>query len=143
MIVIRRRLRLLSTAWILFQVTSLSTLVPRACCLAHQGKPADCHEQAPGQEVATQSEVSAPIHHDHSQMHEHAASANAAPVHECSLRGTCGGPAAALLTLLSAHGILTDSLASLTDFPFTGQTLSSSVQTIRQLESPDAPPPRA
>jgi hypothetical protein len=145
MIEIRRRLRLLSAAWILFQVTSLSTLVPRACCMAHQAKPADCHEQASVEDdVAAQAKATAPMHHGHGQMdQQQTAPTNSMPAHECALRGTCGGPAAALLALLSTDGILTDSIASLTDFPFTGQTLPATDQLVRQFESPDAPPPRA
>jgi hypothetical protein len=143
MAVFRQRLRLLSAAWILFQVTSLSTLVPRACCLAHQARPADCHDRAPvHDDTAAQTNAAAPMHR-HGHMHQQTAPTNSTPAHECALRGTCGGPAAALLALLSTHGILTDSTASLTDSPFTGQALPSTPQLVRQFESPDAPPPRA
>ena len=36
MTIIRRRLRLWVTAWLVFQVASLSALVPRDCCAAHR-----------------------------------------------------------------------------------------------------------
>jgi hypothetical protein len=45
----RRRLRLAVAAWLLFQVVSLSALVPRDCCDAHHAATAEgtrCHEDA-------------------------------------------------------------------------------------------------
>jgi len=139
MILFRKRLRLLSAAWILFQVTSLSTLVPRACCLAHQHQA-----QTPGcHDASAQAQTSAPMHHSHGHAHEQAVPAGQAPAHECTLRGTCGGPAAALLALLSTDGVLTDSIASPADFELAGKTPPSTDQLIPRLEPPDAPPPRA
>lgn len=145
----RHHLRLLSAAWIVFQVTSLSTLVPRACCMAHQsaasastgghdqGATAHCPTPPTDADAAPR-----PMHHDHGQMHE-AAPAGSAPAPDCALRGTCGGPTAALLALLSADGVLTESVAAPTDFPAVGDTLPSTAQLIRHFEPPDAPPPRA
>jgi hypothetical protein len=83
------------------------------------------------------------MHHGHGQMHEQAAPTSSNPTHDCVLRGTCGGPTAALLALLSTHGVLTDSIASPTDFPLAGNAAPVAAQLIRQFESPDAPPPRA
>ena len=147
MAVFRQRLRLLSAAWILFQVMSLSTLVPRACCLAHQSTSAahTGNEQAAVPHCPTPADDSAsrPMHHDHGQMHGGAAPASSTPAHDCALRGTCGGPTAALLALLSTDGVLAKSVASTTDFPAAGNPLPSTVQLIRQFEPPDAPPPRA
>jgi len=144
----RQRLRLLSAAWILFQVMSLSTLVPRACCLAHHSGSAahtDGHEHTavahcptPADEITSRS-----MHHNHGQMHEAAAPAGSTPAHDCALRGTCGGPTAALLALLSTDGVLRESVASPIDFPVAGDALPSTIQLIRQFEPPDAPPPRA
>jgi hypothetical protein len=139
MILFRKRLRLLSAAWMLFQVTSLSTLVPRACCLAHQhqAQPPDCHG------ASAQAEAPAPMHHSHGHVHEQAVPASQAPAHECTLRGTCGGPAAALLALLSIDGVLTDPNASPVDLDLAGKALPSTDQLTPQFEPPDAPPPRA
>ncbi len=120
----RRRLRVLATAWILFQAVSLSALVPRACCLAHQGHQAASNEKKPN-------------------CHEHSTPADNAPTEECAIRGTCGGPAAALFTVLSNYGVLTNSFYGLTYLPLAGATLSPRDQLIRQFASPDAPPPRA
>src|SRR5262245_10932965 len=142
----REHLRLLAAAWILFQVTALSTLVPRACCMAHQSaSAATCHEQATIPHCARPAEDGIPgsMHHHHGQMHEHSTPASSSPAHDCVLRGTCGGPAAALLALLSTHGVLTDPIASPSDSPFAVATFPSVDQLIPQFESPDAPPPRA
>ncbi len=51
MTTIRRGLRLWVTAWLVFQVASLSALVPRDCCLLHRPAAAEtkCHEPAPVQ----------------------------------------------------------------------------------------------
>jgi len=145
----RQRLRLLSAAWILFQVTSLSTLVPRACCMAHQSASAanqtGCHEQAavPHCPRAAEDGTPCPMHHSHAQMHDQSAPARSTPAHDCVLRGTCSGPAAALLALLSTHGVLADPIASPSDSPLAVATFSPADQLIPQFESPDAPPPRA
>jgi len=142
----RQRLRLLSAAWIVFQVTSLSTLVPRACCMAHQSAsaatPAGCHEQAAVPHCQTaQDGTSCPMHHHHGQMHEH--SAPASSTDDCVLRGTCSGPAAALLALLSTHGVLAVPIASPSDSLLTVATSAVADQLTPQFESPDAPPPRS
>jgi hypothetical protein len=140
----RQHLRLLSAAWILFQVTSLSTLVPRACCMAHQSaaRP-DCHEQAAVPHCAkpTGHGLASSMHHDHGQMHEQ--SPPASSTHDCVLRGTCSGPAAALMALLATYGVLTDPIASPSDSLLTVATPSVADQLIPQFASPDAPPPRA
>ena len=144
----RQRLRLLSAAWIVFQVMSLSTLVPRACCLAHQSASAshsggDEQGAVPHCPTPADESASRPVHHDHGQMHEQAAPTRSTPVHECALRGTCGGPTAALLALLSTDGVLTASVSSTNNFAADGDALPSTPQLIRQFEAPDAPPPRA
>ena len=74
--IFRRRLRLWVITWLLFQVASLSAVVPRDCCLAH--RPA------------------APT--DEQKCHE--------PVSEqCVMRASCDGPLGVLLTLISNLGI--------------------------------------
>ena len=120
----RRHLRVIAAAWVLFQAASLSALVPRACCLAHQGHQAASTEKK-------------------SNCHEHSTAADQAPNEECAIRGTCGGPAAALFAVLSNYGVLTNSFSGLTDLPLAGATLSARDQLIGQFASPDAPPPRA
>jgi hypothetical protein len=141
----RRRLRAFATAWILFQATSLSALVPRACCLAHQlASVPDCHEQAARDASITDAgETPPPMQHHHGQMAQQSPRTPEAPAHQCALRGTCGGPAAALFALLSTDGVLTDSVTPSIDLLATDSIAASRDQLIPQFESPDAPPPRA
>ena len=49
MITLRRGLRLWATAWLVFQVATLSALVPRDCCFVHRPAAAEesCHKPAP------------------------------------------------------------------------------------------------
>jgi hypothetical protein len=127
MTLFRRRLRVVAIAWLLFQATSLSALVPRACCLAHEAALATaptCHEMQTG------------------QGHDHSAHQTQTPVHECAIRGMCGGPAAAMLTLLSTQGVLAASAGVRIDVPPAGAPIVSRDQLILQFEPPDAPPPR-
>jgi hypothetical protein len=149
----RRRLRVLATAWILFQAASLSALVPRACCLAHQGhqaasseKKSNCHEEAPVPHCPMPGAdgTPCPMHRGNEHAaHERSNPADHAPNEECAIRGTCGGPVAALFTVLSNYGVLTNSFSGLTYLPLAGTTLSARDQLIGQFASPDAPPPRA
>jgi len=146
MALVRRHLRIFASAWILFQVTSLSALVPRACCLAHQmAALADCHE--PQRAIAAPASDATPaMHHNHADMghmQEQAPAAAPQPPHDCALRGTCGGPAAAVFALLSTDGVLTDSIPTTLDFLASDSIAASRDQLIPQFESPDAPPPRA
>ena len=144
MVLFRRHLRVFATAWILFQATSLSALVPRACCLAHQmAALADCHDQAQPT-VTTATDAMPAMHHSHGHMGHPQEQPPAAPRprHDCALRGTCGGPAAAMFALLSTDGVLTHSLIATVDFLATESVHASADQLIPQFESPDAPPPR-
>jgi hypothetical protein len=146
MTLLRRRLRVVATAWLLFQATSLSALVPRACCLAHDAAlaaPVTCHETPDGPhhgagEVAEMS----PMHAGHGHHHS-AEPTRKPPIHDCAIRGICGGPAAALLTLLSSEGVLTARASVRIDLPPAGEPIASPNQLIVQFESPGAPPPRA
>src|SRR5215471_17062912 len=110
MVLVRRHLRIFASAWILFQATSLSALVPRACCLAHQmAATADCHHQGQAS-VTTTSDTPPAMHHSHDHMvHMQDQSPDTIPkrVHDCALRGTCGGPTAALFALLLNDGVMT------------------------------------
>ena len=146
MVLVRRHLRIFASAWILFQATSLSALVPRACCLAHQmAAPAECHDQQQATATTTSDAMPA-MHHSHahmSQTEEQTPTTSPEPPHDCALRGTCGGPAAALFALLSTDGVLTDSITASADFLATDSVAGSRDQLIPQFESPDAPPPRA
>jgi hypothetical protein len=94
MALFRRHLRSFAIAWILFQATSLSALVPRACCLAHQmAVLPDCHEQAVEQaSMSAQSEAAPTMHHHHDHMQEQEPSQpTPTPAHDCSLSTAVAG----------------------------------------------------
>jgi hypothetical protein len=61
----------------------------------------------------------------------------------CSMRGVCDGPMAALLALLSNHGLLTDSFVTLPDLQVTDVAARTREHLITRLAPPDPPPPRA
>lgn len=144
----RRRLRFCSAAWLLFQTVSLTALVPRECCRAHQPaavESADCHRQ-------TSASLDCAMHdhgmHDHGitrgMMHDAPAadSANQPADGECSMRGTCQGPAATFLALLANNGVLTEPLAI--SPALATRTLAPIVRenAAGNPAEPDFPPPR-
>src|SRR5918999_5778707 len=101
----RGRLRVIAITCLVFQVAWLTALVPRDCCAAH--RPADrsersCHQPVPKVQCPMRSADGTPC-----------------PMHggktECSLRGSCSGPMASLLALLTNHGILPEPTAAPTD----------------------------
>jgi hypothetical protein len=116
MTALRRHMRLWATFWLVFQVATLSAFVPRDCCTAHQEKAVSaspCHEDTPaahcpmrnanGAACPMHSRSQTGSHTDHRHHEEPATS-------DCSMRGTCNGPLAAMLSLLSNSGILPDGL---------------------------------
>lgn len=146
---VRRHLRFLATLWILFQATSLSALVPRACCLAHQAaisaKAPECHEQAAPlhSTMTSDAEPSGSMHHMHGRGHQQAAQSNQRPAQDCAIRGMCGGPLSALFAIFSTQGVLTESFASLPDSQSTDAAVAVAPQLIGLFVPPDSPPPRS
>lgn len=143
MTTIRRQLRLWATAWLAFQVVSLSVLVPRDCCAAHRpaasSQPPRCHENTAARQCPMRAAdgTPCPMHRgDHSHAEEKRGDT-------CSLRGTCGGPMAALATLLSNYGVVADSFTILPDLHSGSLTTATREHLIGCLPSPDPPPPRA
>ena len=65
------------------------------------------------------------------------------PAGACSMRGTCDGPAATFLALLTNHGVLTDPLAISPDLYRAFIAIHDRESLIGRLTSPDSPPPRA
>jgi len=143
----RQRLRLFTAAWLLFQATSWSALVPRACCLAHDPHSASLATAATDDEQASEHcakpAESAAAASPHSGHHQTAPPPTESPRNDCAIRGTCGGPAAALFTVISIEGVPATPFIASADFPPAGAPLLSRDQPIRQVEPPDAPPPRA
>jgi len=137
----RRRLRLWVAAWLVFQAASLSAFVPLDCCAAHRaaasGKPG-CHETPPAVECPMQAADGAmcPMHSGHH------ADTGMTPDEECSMRGTCGGPMAALSALLSNQGVLPDPFAVLPDSCASTAAAPARENLMIHRRSPDPPPPR-
>jgi hypothetical protein len=148
MVFLRRHIRFLASAWIVFQAASLSALVPRACCLAHQTSLAtpstDCHDKAPAPHCSTPADdMTCAMHHRHTVPPDGTEQNDRKPAHECAIRGTCDGPIAALLTIFATHGVLTNSFEALPDLRSTTTARSATDQLIGLFVPPDAPPPRA
>jgi hypothetical protein len=129
MTTIRRRLRFWVAAWLLFQVASLSALVPRACCVPHRAAATDQAGAADG----TPCPMHKSGHHDAEEI----------PSHRCSMRATCDGPVAAMFALLSNYGVLSESLLILPDVHAGSVSLQTHENLISRLAPPDSPPPRA
>jgi hypothetical protein len=142
MATIRRRLRLWVATWLVFQVASLWVLVSGNCCAA-QRSPADaahsCHDSAAATHCAIPAVEGTPC-----PMHpDSPAAAGQRSSDRCSMRGTCDGPMAALVSLLSNHGVLTDSFAVWPDLQARHVGTQIRERLISGLASPDPPPPRA
>ena len=120
---LRRRLRLWATAGLIWQAISLSALVPRACCAAHE----------PPVNAATEAEPT---------CHTHAAEAAQPTPDVCSLRSGCDGPIGVLSALLAHHGVLPDPSTVLTIPPIERTIAQSGETLIPRLAPPDPPPPR-
>jgi hypothetical protein len=143
MALFRRRLRLWVAAWLMIQAASLSALVPRDCCAAHRPaasvKPPSCHEKIAALMCPMRAADGTPC-----PMHRggHGDAEQESPK-KCSIRGTCAGPMAALLRLLSNPGVLEGSFVVLPGV-HAGSVLSVMQESlITHLTPPDPPPPRA
>jgi hypothetical protein len=82
------------------------------------------------------------MHLGHGGSHEQAGENAPASARECGMRGTCGGPAAAMFALLSQNGVLTD-IIPLPDLRPALPAHSPSYQLTALAAPPDALPPRA
>jgi hypothetical protein len=164
MSVIRRRLRIAVAAWLLFQVVSLSALVPRDCCDAHRISTERCHESAESAYCPMRSQgrncpmhQPAPVqdgHADHADpvASEHAAHAAAVPAtHEshddsrarCTIGGSCSAPATALAVILSSHGVVPPGVPVPANLDSAVAPAVPDEHLISRLAAPDSPPPRA
>ena len=146
MTLFRRYLRAFAAVWLVFQATSLSALVPRACCLAHDARLAAVTAAASTEQQAAahcakpaESATTASPHAGHDQSARPAESRR----DECAIRGTCGGPAAALFSVIATEGILSHSITAPVDFLQASTPIVDRDRLIRHFEPPDAPPPRA
>lgn len=142
MTTIRAGLRHWVTAWLVFQVASLSALVPRACCVAHRPAvavtPHSCHESAAAQPCPMPAADGTPC-----PMHRGQGDAGEKPATQCSMRGMCDGPVAALFALLSTYGVPAERFEMAAAFHTSSAALDSRESLTSRLASPDPPPPRA
>lgn len=155
---LRGRLRVFATSWLLFQIAWLTALVPRDCCAAH--RPAECQE-SPSAHHATPPESCA-AHDDHAGAHgSHVAAAAehhhehgpapsdappatpAAPPTDCLMGRACDGPMAALLALLSNHGIVPDAVSMLPPLEARRVGAVADENVRGHFPSPESPPPRS
>lgn len=163
MTVLRRRLRVAVAAWLLFQVASLSALVPRNCCSAHQtaaARTARCHETAESSYCPLRASkgASCPMHqkaqghheqaqvsgHDgHAQTQPEAVSAESSRNDGCALRATCSAPMTALAVLLSNHGVMPVAIGFLPDRSDAAALPPRQKDLVNHVAVPDGPPPRA
>jgi hypothetical protein len=167
----RRRLRLAVAAWLLFQVVSLSALVPRDCCDAHHAATAErCHERADSPYCPMRSQGrSCPMHpqvpaaqpadshahhgdgHDQAAAEpapaDHASHAPAVPESpssdQCTLGGTCSAPVNALAVILSNHGVVPAATLLPGNADRAPAPLDLDEHLTSRLLAPDSPPPRA
>ena len=146
----RRHPRLWVTAWLVFQVASLSALVPRNCCAAHQPAAVKTEHSSHDSAAATDCPMLAadgtacPMHRGHGNHRERGeSSSHEGPSGECSIRGRCDGPMASLLALLSNQGVLPEPVAGLPDVESYSVSPALPESVVSRLASPDPPPPRA
>jgi len=162
---LRRRLRSAVTAWLLFQVVSLSALVPLNCCDAHV--PADvaaqkrCHEtpESPYCPMRARDGKACPMHqkaeadnlHAHHRqiaagedagLHAHASGPESSDTH-CAIGATCTAPMAALAIILSNHGVVPADIRILPNADRTVLPRHHDEHLTSRQATPDSPPPRA
>ena len=145
--VLRRRLHGWVTAWLVFQVVSVSALVPRDCCdaHAHAAKAAEpCHDTVAASHctMPVPDGTPCPMHREQASHHEHGRPP-ADPVEDCSMRGICDGPEVAFMALLSHAGVLTESVIVPVDLDARESVAPIREHIASRLASPDPPPPRA
>jgi hypothetical protein len=166
MAMLRRKLRVVALTWLVFQVAWLTALVPRDCCAAH--RPAEnCHESASATHCPMRSAdgTPCPMHRGHSgdnshptvsvehhheaapTAHQHRAPGSghdrqSAPI-DCRVTGACDGPMSALFALLSNHGILPESAATVPHVKIRHVDAVVHDHLGGQFQPPEPPPPRA
>ena len=130
---IRRRIRVVTLAWLLCQVASLSAFVPEQCCVSHAAEAAakekadPCHEAAP---PSPKEGDACPMHHG-SNSHDC-----------CKISNACDGPGSHLLTLFANVGVLESPATSMVTLESSAIALPPSAPLLARLASPDAPPPK-
>jgi hypothetical protein len=124
--------------WLVCQMSTLMALVPRDCCAAHRPEQGDPH--AGHGPVAPAAPAASADEHAHHQMHQE----DVPPVRQCAVRGTCDGPMAALMAVLSIQVVPpSEAFHVLPDLRVVAAIRSADQVLTSLLAPPDAPPPRA
>jgi hypothetical protein len=144
---LRHHLRFWVTTWLVFQVMSLSALVPRDCCAAHRlatEKEKTCHEEAAATHASAdgahcpmpgKTGETCPMH---GTSHD-----GQTPARKCTMQGTCNGPMAALFVIISNHGVLTEPPQLARDLTVAVAPRPGREELVSRFVPPDSPPPRA
>jgi hypothetical protein len=165
---LRRRLRLAVTAWLTFQVVSLSALVPLDCCDPHRRANTvvgeQCHESAdsPYCPMRGREGTVCPMHqkaevdnsHGHHEqmageehasshlgLHEQASARKSSPA-QCVIGGTCSAPVTALAVILSNHGVVPAEVRIPANADRTVLPEPRDEHLTSRQAAPDSPPPR-
>ena len=148
----RRRLRLFATTCLVLQVAWLIAIVPSDCCPAHRAVQSErrCHQQVGANQCPMRTANGQPCpmhrgssHHAHQNLAGDTPDGTQTAPDSCVLRGACGGPMAAFLTLRSAHGILPVSPVVGRDLELRSVTVASRHDPVGHVDSPEPPPPRS
>ena len=145
---LRQHLRFWVTTWLVFQVVSLSALVPRDCCAAHRiatEKEKSCHEDAAAAPASADGDH-CPMPDKAGQacsMHGTAHDGDQSPARKCTMQGTCEGPLAAVFVIISNHGVLAQTLQLAHDLTVTAAPNPAREELVSRFTPPASPPPRA
>ncbi len=137
MIAIRRRVRVVTFAWLLCQAASLSAFVPGECCISHaeQAKAKEqaeaCHEGEAAPAAEPQQGDACPMHHG-SRSHDC-----------CAISNACDGPGTQLLSLFSFVSTIDEPLLSSSRLESSSAFVPPAPPLLSRLALPDAPPPKA
>ena len=129
---LRRQMRTWIVAWLLFQCVSVSALAVRDCCCQPQEARAEhCKKQAPASYCPMRAAAGSPC-----PMHEQSEP-------DCVMRGTCGGPLAAVGVLFATWGIPSASFELLPDQSIRSADDLPAQPAIESWPPADTPPPKA
>lgn len=145
---LRRYLRSLTAAWLFWQIATLSAVIPADCCAGH--RPAQDHSRSDTTAVHCPMKAAAgsqcPMHRRASgadtEHAYHATTPPPAPTAECRLVGTCPGPLAALIVVISNHAVLPVTAGLSPAFGAFDTFGPLYERPIGQWAPPDSPPPR-
>lgn len=133
MIAIRRRTRVVTLAWLLCQVASLSAFVPEECCITHAAQEAAKAED----EACHEEPAPVPVEGDACPMHHESRSHDC-----CKIGNTCDGPGSQLLTLFANVGVLESPVVTAVTLASTVVPPPSFPPLLYRIATPDAPPPK-